>query len=223
MKFLQTDLWVLTIFLLASSCLTQEKSPEDTDFSKISQSEIQSYREAFIQNFKRIGMNTTPGDAKFLRIMIESSGAKRGVEVGSANGFGAIHMGMGFEPTGGHLYTIDIDPAMVRRCRENVKKMGLEKTVTCIEGDALQELPKLEGEFDFIFIDAVKQDYFNYFKAIEPKLVPGAVIVADNVIRSARAMKDFLDFMENDPNYDMVVIQASQEKRDGMAVIYKRK
>ena len=189
----------------------------------MSPSELFLYRENFIKNFKRIGINTTRGDALFLRIIIRSMNARRGVEIGSANGYGAIHMGMGFEANGGHLYTIDISPEMVRQCRENIKKTGLQETVTCIEGDALEEIPKLTGEFDFVFIDAAKRDYYNYFKTISPKLKPGAVIVADNVISSAYAMKDFLDAMEEDPDYDMVIIRASMEKRDGLAVIYKRK
>ena len=181
------------------------------------------FRERFVKNFQRISLNTTEGDAMMLRILVESAGAKRGVEVGSANGFGAINMGIAFERTGGHLYTLEIDPQMVKECRENLKKVGLENTVTCIEGDALKTLPTLEGEFDFIFIDAVKRDYFKYFKLLEPKLKPGAVIVADNVIRSAGAMKDFLRFMQESPKYDTVIIRASMEKNDGMSVSYKIK
>ena len=113
-------------------------------------------REQFIKDFHRTGLNTTVGDAMMLRILVESSEAKRGVEVGSFNGFGAINMGIGFERTGGHLYTLEIDPRRVRECRENLRKVGLENTVTCIEGDALKTLPTLKGEFDFVFIDALK-------------------------------------------------------------------
>jgi len=181
------------------------------------------FRERFVKNFQRTSLNTTIGDAMMLRILVESAGAKRGVEVGSANGFGAINMGIAFERTGGHLYTLEIDPRRVKECRENLKKVGLENTVTCIEGDALKTLPTLEGEFDFVFIDAVKRDYLKYFKIIEPKLKPGAVIVGDNVIRSARAMKDFLDYMQKSPKYDTVIIRASMEKNDGMSVSYKIK
>jgi predicted O-methyltransferase YrrM len=181
------------------------------------------FRKRFIKNFQRTSLNTTIGDAMMLRILAESAGAKRGVEVGSANGFGAINMGIAFERTGGHLYTLEIDPRRVKECRENLKKVGLENTVTCIEGDALKTLPTLEGEFDFVFIDAVKRDYLKYFKLIEPKLKPGAVIVADNVIRSARAMEDFLRFIQESPKYDTVIIRASMEKKDGMSVSYKIK
>jgi len=181
------------------------------------------FRERFVKNFQRISLNTTIGDAMMLRILAESARAKRGIEVGSATGFGAINMGIAFERTGGHLYTLEIDPQMVKECRENLKKVGLENTVTCIEGDALKTLPTLEGEFDFVFIDAVKRDYLKYFKIIEPNLKPGAVIVADNVIRSARAMEDFLDYIQESPKYDTVIIRASMEKNDGMSVSYKIK
>ena len=179
------------------------------------------FRNEFIKNFKRTGLNTTPGDAMMLRILVESSGAKRGIEVGSASGFGAINMGIGFERTSGHLYTLEIDPQSAKVCRDNLKKVGLENIVTCIEGDALKTLPTLEGKFDFVFIDAVKSDYIKYFKIIEPKLKPGAVVIGDNVIRSERAMKDFLDYMQTSPDYDTVIIRASMEKKDGMSISYK--
>jgi len=180
-----------------------------------------AFRKQFIRKFKRTALNTTPGDAMMLRILVETRGARRGVEVGSATGFGAINMGIAFERTGGHLYTLDIDPQMVRTCRENLWKVGLEDVVTVIEGDALETLPTIEGPIDFVFIDALKRDYFKYFKLLEPKLKPGAVVVADNVIRFERAMKDFLDYIQNSPDYDTVIIRASMEKGDGMSISYK--
>ena len=122
------------------------------------------FRDKFIKDFQRSPLNTTPGDAMMLRILIESAKAKRGVEIGTANGFGAINMGIAFERTGGHLYTLEINPQMVRECRENLKKVGMENIVTCIEGDALKTLGTIEGPIDFVFIDAVKSDYFKYLK-----------------------------------------------------------
>jgi len=178
-------------------------------------------REQFIKDFNRTGMDTTPGDAMLLRILVEASGAKRGVEVGSYKGFGAINMGIAFERTGGHLDTIEINPQTAEECRANLRKVGLQDTVTCITGDALKVLPGLEGKYDFMFIDAKKSDYMRYFKAMEPKLTAGAVIVADNSIRSARAMRDFLDYLEQSPDYDCLTLRASMEKKDGMTVAYK--
>jgi len=180
-------------------------------------------RERFIREFPRIGLNTTPGDAMLLRVLVQSTGAKRGVEVGSATGYGALQMGVAFERNGGKLITIDIDPDMVRKCRENLKQAGLESTVTVVEGDALKVLSTLEGEFDFVFIDALKRDYLKYLKAIEPRLKPGAVVVADNVIRSAGDMADYLKYVETGPDYETAIIRASSEKGDGMAISYRRR
>jgi caffeoyl-CoA O-methyltransferase len=181
------------------------------------------FRKQFIDSFHRTSLNTAPEDAMMLRILVESSGAKRGVEVGAASGFGAINMGIAFERTGGHLWTHDINPKAVQETQENLKKVGLENVVTCVEGDALQTLQNVEGPIDFVFIDALKRDYFKYLKILEPKLKAGAIVVADNVIVSARDMKDYLDYMQRSPNYDTVIIRASLEKKDGMSISYKIK
>lgn len=181
----------------------------------------QAFREQFVKDFHRIGLNTAPGDAMMLRILIEAAKCKRGVEVGSATGFGAVNMGIAFERTGGQLFTIDISHDMVMATKENLAKVGLEKVVTCIESDALKALPTIEGPVDFVFIDAKKDDYFKYLKAIEPKLKVGAVIVADNVIQSAKDMPDYLDYVQKNPAFDTVIIRSSMEKNDGMAISYK--
>jgi predicted O-methyltransferase YrrM len=179
------------------------------------------FRKSFLDRFERTILNTTPGDAMMLRILVENRVAKRGIEVGSASGFGAINMGIAFERTGGHLYSLEIDPVHVAETRQNLDKVGLDRTVTVVEGDALKTLATLTGEFDFMFIDALKKDYLKYLKAVESKLKKGAVVVADNVIRSEKAMPDFLDYVLNSPDYDTVIIRSSVEKGDGMAISYK--
>ena len=80
--------------------------------------ELDRFRNDFIDDFRRIAMNTTPGDARFLRILIESSRATSGLEIGVATGYGAIVMGLGFERNKGHLTSIDIDAEMVATARE---------------------------------------------------------------------------------------------------------
>ena len=179
------------------------------------------FREAFLARFRRIKLNTTPGDAMLLRVLIQSTRAKRGIEIGTASGFGAMHMGIGFERTQGHLYSLEIDPASARQTRQNLRKVGLEKTVTVMTGDALKLIAGLKGKFDFVFIDAVKQDYLRYLQAVEPMLKRGAVIAADNVIVCAEEMPDFLSYIRTSPDYDTVILRASMEKGDGMSVSYK--
>ena len=184
--------------------------------------ELNQFRNDFVKNFHRIGMNTTPGDAQFLRILIESSRAKNGLEIGVATGYGAIVMGLGFERNKGHLTSIDIDAEMVATARANIRKMELHKTVTVVKGAALKVIPRLEGPFDFVFIDAWKEEYLGYLRAVEPKLKPRAIIVADNVIQFADKMQDFLNAVQGNPKNHSVIVRASKEKHDGMIVIYRR-
>jgi caffeoyl-CoA O-methyltransferase len=180
-------------------------------------------REQFLEAFRRTGLSSTPGDAMMLRILVQSSGAKRGVEVGTFTGYGAIQMGIGFERNGGRLTTVEINADSARQARENLRKVGLDSVVEVIEGDALRVLSELPGGIDFVFIDAHKPDYLKYFKALESKLSEGAVVVADNVIQSRGAMQDYLRYMENHPEWESVIIRASEEKDDGMMISYKRK
>ena len=208
-------------FMIAAACICIITAGVIMAYAADKDKTSSEFRNQFIKDFQRIGLNTTPGDAMMLRILVESTGAKRGIEVGSATGFGAVNMGIAFERTGGHLYTLDIDSGMIAKTKENLEKVGLDKIVTCIEGDALKTLAQLEGEFDFVFLDALKQDYLKYLKLVEPKLKKGAVVVGDNVIKSERSMKDFLDYIQNNPNYDTVIIRASMEKGDGMSISYK--
>ena len=181
----------------------------------------ESFRKEYLEKFPWTTANTTAGDAMMLRVLVESQGARNGVEVGTNTGYGAINMGIGFERTGGHLTSIEISPRVAAAAKDHLAKVGLDKVVTVVEGDALKVLPTLEGTYDFVFLDARKPDYLKYLKALEPKMKPGAVLVADNVIDYADQMPDFLEYIQSSPLYDTVIIRASMQKNDGMSVSYR--
>ena len=182
---------------------------------------VDALREDLIRSFDRIGSNSTYEDALFLRILVQSMEAWQGLEIGGANGYGAIHMGIGFERNGGSLLTLDVDPGMTRQCRENVARARLDDVVTCLEGDLLKLIPTLEGEFDFVFINAGKGDSLRYLNAIEPRLAPGSVVVAHNAIADPTAMRDYLDHVETGEVYETVIIKTND--RNGMAVSYRKR
>jgi caffeoyl-CoA O-methyltransferase len=187
-----------------------------------SPSQLAQFRDDFIKNFRRIDYNSTPGDAQFLRILIEASRAKNGLEIGVATGYGAMVMGLAFERNRGHLTSVDIDGKMVLAARSNIKKMNLQETVTVVKGSALNVIPKLDSSFDFVFIDALKKEYLQYFLLVEPKLKRNAIVVADNVIQHAKEMRDFLETVQDNPKYHSVIIRASDEKDDGMMVLSRK-
>ena len=106
----------------------------------------ESFRKGYLEKFPWTMANTTAGDAMMLRVLVESHGARNGVEVGTNTGYGAINMGIGFERTGGHLTTIEISRRTAAAARDHLAKVGLDKVVTVVEGDALKVLPTLRGD-----------------------------------------------------------------------------
>lgn len=201
----------LSVLVLWHNALSQDKSAV-TD----------AQREEQLRAFKRGPLNAPSEDAMLLRMLIQIGRLKNGVEVGTANGYSAVHMGIAFERTGGKLTTMEIDPKVAAEARENLARAGLEKTVTVVEGDALKMLPKLEGEYDFVFIDAVKQDTLKYFEAIRPRLSPNAVVVVHNAVIYASSMRDYLDMIQSSKEYEAVIVRTGTN-RDGMSVAYRKR
>jgi predicted O-methyltransferase YrrM len=136
-----------------------------------------------------------------LENMMRKHRPKRIVEVGACVGYSAILMARHL-PAGGRIQSIEIDPKAAELARENLVRAGLADRVEVIVGDALKVIATLSAPVDMAFIDAKKEDYFNYLKLLEGKLHPGSVIVADNVKIFAVALKDYLDYVRASGKYD---------------------
>lgn len=187
--------------------------------------EKEAFRQKLLRELEEYASTHATGnvprtDGQFLRILVEGCKVKRGLEIGSSNGYSAIWIGMGLERTGGKLLTIEIDRNRAQMCKENLKKAGLHKIVESIEGDALKVIPKLEGPFEFVFIDALKEDYKKYLDMVMPKIPVGGVIAAHNAIQMANSMKDYLDAVKTDPRFDTITVSTTM--RDGLAITYKK-
>jgi caffeoyl-CoA O-methyltransferase len=165
-------------------------------------------------------LNVPRPHGQFLRMLVEMTGRKRALEIGTSNGYSAIWLGLGLEKSGGTLQTIEIVPETSALAKANLAKAGLQDRVTCVVGDALEVIPKLEGTFDFVFVDAVKEDYWRYFELVKPKLDAGAVIAAHNAISARQAMSKYFEMIEADPNLQTTVVQI--EPGDGFAVTFVR-
>jgi len=96
-------------------------------------------------------------DGEFLHLLVKATRARNVLELGTSHGFSAIWMGLGLEETGGRLTTIEIDRERYDLARKHVSEAGLSQRVTCIQGDAHVKLGKIEGPFDFVFMDADKR------------------------------------------------------------------
>jgi caffeoyl-CoA O-methyltransferase len=157
-------------------------------------------------------------DGRFLRVMIATSGTKRALEIGAAQGYSAIWIGLGLRQTGGSLTAIEYDAARAKTAAENIRRAGLADVVTIVPGDAFTELPKLAGEFDFVFLDAWKRDYKRFFDLVVPRLRPRGLFLAHNVVNKKDEMGDFLTAIHNNPAMLTTIVSPSGE---GMSVSLK--
>ena len=150
-------------------------------------------------------------DGRFLRVMVASSGSTRALEIGGANGYSAIWIGLGLRQTGGRLTSIEYDPARAKVAAENIRKAGLSDIVTVVSGDAFKEIPKLTGEFDFVFLDAWKRDYKKFLDMVFPRLRPRGLFLAHNVVNKQSEMTDFLTAIRTDPRMFSSIVTPSGE------------
>ena len=159
-------------------------------------------------------------DGRFLRVLIASTGAKKVLEIGAASGYSAIWMGLGLRESGGRLVTIEYDPARAREAADNIRRAGLQDVVQVVAGDAFAEIPKLPGTFDLVFLDAWKPDYRKFFELVFPRVTPGGLFLAHNVINKKNEMRDFLDAIQSHPQALTTTVSPGFE---GISMTYKRR
>jgi predicted O-methyltransferase YrrM len=158
-------------------------------------------------------------DGRFLRLLVASTGARRALEIGGASGYSAIWIGMGLQATGGTLVSIEYDPARAKELADNIRRAGLGNVVQVVQGDAFQQIPKVSGTFDFVFLDAWKKDYKRFLDLVLPRLDKGGLFVAHNVVNKKSEMEDYLDAIQKNPSLWTTIVSPSGE---GMSVSLKR-
>ena len=157
-------------------------------------------------------------DGRFLRVLVASRGAKTVLEIGAASGYSGIWLGLGARESGGRVVAIEFDPARAKEAAANVRQAGLDDIVRVVSGDAFKEIPRLPGTFDLVFLDAWKPDYKKFFDMVYPRLDPGGVFLAHNVVNKSREMEPFLQTILNHPSLYTSIVSPSGE---GMSVSYR--
>ncbi len=168
-----------------------------------------------------------------LKILVELSGAKRILEVGSFTGYSSTCMALGL-PEDGHLDSFEINDELEELMREAWQRAGVSEKIELHIGDAVELLKKLPEDtkpYDFVFIDANKRQYSEYYELILPHLKKGGVIVADDVLWDGKVYAEplptdaqtkglctFNDMVAKDHRVECVMIPL----RDGLSIIRKR-
>jgi predicted O-methyltransferase YrrM len=147
-------------------------------------------------------LNVPESDGKVLHDLILKHNFRNALEIGTSTGHSGVWIAWALAMTGGKLITIEIDPRRHKTALANFKEAGLAPYIDARLGDAHEIVPSLPGPFDFVFSDADKEWYRNYFVAVWPKVSPGGCFTAHNVSgRGAGAgIREFLDHLKTLPD-----------------------
>ena len=165
-------------------------------------------------------MLTGPLAGRFLETLVWISQPKRVVEIGTFSGHSALSMAAAL-PEGGHIDACEIDPERAAFAQRYFDRSPHGSRITLHVGPALETLDRLEGTFDFVFIDADKEGYVDYYEAVLPRLAERGLIVADNTLWSGRVLDEdspittFNEHVAADPRSVQVLLSV----RDGMTLI----
>ncbi len=164
-------------------------------------------------------LNVSASEGAYLRDHVIQAKTKRALEIGTSNGYSTIWIALGARQTGGHVTTLEIDDAKVKLAAENFRAAGVEGLITQVHGDALKEIPRLHGPFEFVFIDAWKNDYVKYLDLVLPMVPPGGIIMAHNTRNLRSELEDFIQKVTHDPRLDTVLVEPGP---GGFSVSVKR-
>jgi predicted O-methyltransferase YrrM len=178
-------------------------------------------RNIFLKNLKKSSQerdvpNITEQNAKFLRNLIIQSWATSLLEVGTANGYSTLHFAFEIEKTNWHITTIEFSSETYKEAVQNFKEMWVDSMITPLFWNALEILPKLEDNYDFIFIDAMKKHTLTFLLHCQKLIKKWGIIVIDDVIKFKHKMLDLYAYLEKSTlSYQVIPV----DEDDGVIII----
>jgi predicted O-methyltransferase YrrM len=169
-------------------------------------------------------MNIPTADGQLLYDIIIKNNYKSALEIGTSTGHSGIWIAWALSKTGGRLITIDIDEGRHKRALQNFRQAGVSEYIDARLADAHTLIKELKGPFDFVFSDADKEWYKNYFIAIDPKLKTGGCFTAHNVSERGRGyggyggQAAFLEYVKSLRNYETTI----NSNGGGVSISYKK-
>jgi len=223
MKYIQSNL-KLTIpictlmVLILGNCSQAQNSSDDSELDKKVKAFLDSH------NREWYDMNIPESDGKLMFDIITRNGYTSALEIGTSTGHSSIWIAWALSKTGGKLITIEIDESRHKEAVSNIEEAGLSEYVDARLADAHKLVKELDGPFDFVFSDADKGWYINYFKDVDPKLEAGGCFSAHNVRagnsgrRGNSGTQAYLEYVQSLINYTTSVDNSG----GGMAISYKK-
>jgi len=167
-------------------------------------------------------LNVPANDGRILYDLVIKGHYKRALEIGTSTGHSGIWIAWALSKTGGKLITVEIDEGRHREAVANFATAGLSDYIDARLADAHDLVPALKGPFDFVFCDADKDWYKNYFVAVLPKIQAGGCFAAHNVSegRGAWGTGEFLTYVRSLPSMETSLVPGSSA---GISISYKKK
>jgi predicted O-methyltransferase YrrM len=153
------------------------------------------------------GLRNVPRDAgQFLHILVQATGARRVLEIGTSNGYSALWLATALEATGGRLVTVERDSGKAKMARKNLRAAGLADRVEVKIGEAGKVLRRLHGPFDLVFFDASKEDQLDHLKLVWDRVQPGGLVVSDNALTHVAELSAYTAFVRSLPEADSLMV-----------------
>jgi predicted O-methyltransferase YrrM len=149
--------------------------------------------------------NVATNDGRLLRILTETIGAKRVVEIGTSTGESAVWFALALRKTGGHLFTHEIDEGRAEVAKQNFKKAGVEDLITLILGDAHETVKQHAEPIDILFLDADKEGYIDYLEKLSKVIRPGGLVIAHNM-NTRQADQRFVEAITKNPELETLIL-----------------
>jgi predicted O-methyltransferase YrrM len=147
-----------------------------------------------------------PTTGQFLFALVAPQVDCEVLEIGASRGYSTLWFAAGVRSLGGRVLSLENDPAKAAAWRANIAEAGLDEWAELIEGDARQTLLEIDDVFDVVFLDAEKEDYEQLFQAARPKLEPGALVIADNVISHQNTLDTYVQARKSDTTVESVTV-----------------
>lgn len=204
-----TFLLLLITVIISTACFSQEPKDLDEKVEKFLNENRQQWRD----------LNVPFGDGKIIHDLIVENNYQSALEIGTSTGHSTIWIAWALSKTGGKLITVELNEKRQQQAIANIKKAGLSDFVEFRLGDAHQIVKEMKGPFDFVFSDADKDWYVQYFKDVHPKLKKGGRFTAHNVLQNIGGIREYMEFVNKHPEYITTVDKSSSS---GIAISFKK-
>ena len=155
--------------------------------------------------------NVSELNGQFLNFLIKSQGVKSMLEIGCANGYSTIWITDALEETWGKLISYDVSLPSFNEAKENLKEIWLDHLVDFRFWNILDKDLTPTEMFDFIFVDARKKYYLQFFEAVKPLMKKGCTVFFDDVVKFKHKMQSFYDYIENQKDYEWFVLPIDED------------